>query len=284
MAKVRLPSQAGTFYAGAADSLRTQIEECFLNELGPQETPHVLEKGPRRVLGLLCPHAGYIFSGPVAAHAYGRLAHDGKPEHFVLFGPNHTGHGSGLAAMIEGSWRTPLGDVKIDHQIARQIVQESSMIDVDDSAHQYEHSIEVQLPFLQYLYGSDFQIVPISFLMQDLSSCREVGEAVATVLEGKNAVVLASSDLTHYAPQAIAQKNDRALITAIEAMDEAELYSVIASHHVTACGYGPIAALITAAKALQATNAELLCYKTSGDVSGDYSSVVGYASLCFNLL
>jgi len=282
MAKVRLPSQAGTFYAGTPDSLRTQIEECFLHEHGPRQTPHVREEGPRRILGLVCPHAGYVFSGPVAAHAYHRLALDGKPEHVVLFGPNHTGYGSGLAAMIEGLWRTPLGDVKIDHQIAHQIVQESPIIDIEDSAHQHEHSIEVQLPFLQYLYGSDFQIVPISFLMQDLSSCREVGEAVAKVLDGRNAVVLASSDLTHYEPQAVAQEKDRALLAAIEAMDETRLYSVIASHHVTACGYGPIAALITATKALKATKAELLCYKTSGDVGGDYSSVVGYAALCFS--
>jgi len=278
--KIRRPCQAGGFYAGTAESLKTQIENCFLHEFGPGKIPEIVE-GRRQMIGFVCPHAGYMFSGAVAAHAYYKLALDGKPDVVFLFGPNHGGYGSGLAVMNDGFWRTPLGDVEIDSESANHVVRESGIVDVDDSAHRIEHSIEVQLPFLQYLYGSKFKIVPICFLMQDLSSAREVGEAVAKVLAGKNGVIIASSDMTHYEPQESAKRKDRMVLEAVEAMDESKLYSVIEAHRISACGYGPIAALIAAAKMLGAKEAKLLCYKTSGDVIGDYSSVVGYAAVCF---
>jgi AmmeMemoRadiSam system protein B len=281
MAKVRLPSQAGAFYAGTAESLRKQIEECFIHRLGPRKIPEVVKVGPRRVLGLVCPHAGYMFSGPVAAHAYYNLALDGKPDVVVLFGPNHTGYGSAIAVMREGDWRTPLGDVEIDGDIADRVVRESRIVDVDDYAHRYEHSIEVQLPFLQYLYGSEFKIVPICFLMQDLSSAKEVGQAVAKVLAGKNAIIIASSDMTHYEHQKSAEKKDTLALQAVEVMDEDKFYSLIEDYSISVCGYGPIIALIVAAKNLGVKEAKLLCYKTSGDVIGDYSSVVGYAAMQF---
>jgi AmmeMemoRadiSam system protein B len=281
MAKVRHPCQAGVFYEGNAESLKRQIENCFLHRFGPGKIPEIVRAGPRKVIGLVCPHAGYMFSGPVAAHAYCKLALDGKPDVVALFGPNHTGYGSGLAVMNEGLWRTPLGDVEVDGQTADQIVRESGIVDVDDSAHRLEHSIEVQLPFLQYLYGSEVRIVPICFLMQDLSSCEEVGKAVAKVLARKNAVIIASSDMTHYEPQEEAAKKDRSALEAVEAMDEVKFYSTVETQHISACGYGPITALITAAKILGAKEAKLSCYKTLGDVTGDYSSVVGYAAVCF---
>ena len=281
MVKVRRPCQAGAFYAGTYESLKKQVEQCFLHELGPRKIPEVAETSLRQVVGLTCPHAGYMFSGPIAAHAYYELAIDGRPDIVVLFGPNHTGYGGALAVMNEGIWRTPLGDVEVDGAVANQIVQVSGILDVDDSAHSMEHSIEVQLPFLQYLYDSKFKIVPICFLMQDLSSAREVGKAVGKVLAGKNAVVIASSDMTHYEPQERAERKDRMALEAVEAMDEAKFYSTVEAQNITACGYGPIAAVITASKALGAKEAKLLCYKTSGDVIGDYSSVVGYAAVCF---
>jgi hypothetical protein len=281
MVKVRHPCQAGAFYEARPESLKRQIEKCFLSRLGPGKLPEVAKAGPRNVIGLVCPHAGYMFSGPVAAHSYYRLSADGKPDVVFLFGPNHTGLGSGLAIMNEGFWRTPLGDVEIDSEAADQVVRESQIVDVDDSAHSFEHSIEVQLPFLQYLYGSEFKIVPICFLMQDLSSAREVGETVAKIAAQKNAVIIASSDMTHYEPQESAEKKDRKALEAIEAMDEARFYSTVEAHRITTCGYGPIGALIRAAKISGAKEAKLLCYKTSGDVIGDYSSVVGYAAVCF---
>jgi AmmeMemoRadiSam system protein B len=281
MAKVRRPTQAGAFYEGNAESLKKQIEECFISKLGPGKVPEVKKDGPRRIVGLVCPHAGYMFSGPVAAHAYYELALDGKPDVVVIFGPNHTGYGSPLSVMNEGVWRTPFGDVEVDGEVANQIVHEARIVDVDESAHKYEHSIEVQLPFLQFLYGLNFKIVPICFLMQDLTSASEVGEAVAKVLAGKNGVVIASSDMTHYEPHEIAKEKDLAALKAVEGMDVAKFYSIIESRRISACGYGPIMALITAAKRLGAKEAKLLCYRSSGDVIGDYSSVVGYAAVCF---
>ena len=281
MAKVRRPCQAGAFYEGNAESLKKQIKECFLHELGPGEVPKVAKIGPRQVIGLVCPHAGYMFSGPVAAHAYHRLALDGKPDVVTIFGPNHTGYGSPLAVMNDGFWRTPLGDVEVDGETANRIVRESRVVDVDESAHRFEHSIEVQLPFLQYLYGSEFKIVPICFLMQDLSSAREVGQAAAKVLAEKNSVIVASSDMTHYEPQESAAKKDKLALEAVENMDEAKFYSTVETRNISTCGYGPIAALITAARISGAKEAKLLCYKTSGDIIGDYSSVVGYAAVCF---
>jgi len=281
MAKVRQPCQAGAFYEGTAESLRRQIRNCFLHELGPRKLPDVAKSDLRNIMGLVCPHAGYAFSGPVAAHAYYKLALDGKPDVVVILGPNHTGYGSPLAVMNEGFWRTPLGDVEIDTEIANKIMRESRIVDVDESAHRFEHSIEVQLPFLQYLYGSQFKIVPICFLMQDLDSVKEVGRAVSSVLMGKNAVVIASSDMTHYEPQERALENDMMAIRTIESMNEDMFYSTVEKRGISACGYGPIAGLITAAKTMGAKEAKLLCYKTSGDVIGDYSSVVGYAAMYF---
>jgi len=279
--KIRRPTQAGAFYAGSQQLLRAQIEECFKHELGPGTLPKVADKSLQRVVGLVSPHAGYMYSGPVAAYGYHRLAGDGKPDVVVLFGPNHTGSGSALGLMREGFWRTPLGDVEIDITTADSILRASNIVDVDDSAHAFEHSIEVQLPFLQFLYGSAFKFVPICFLMQDLQSSRGVGSAVAKALEGKNAVVIASTDMTHYEPQRMAEEKDKAAIEAVLKLDEEQLYSIVEAHNMSMCGYGPTIAAVTAAKALGAKKAELLCYKTSGDIVGDYSAVVGYASLVF---
>ncbi len=281
MAKIRHPRVAGTFYEGNAESLKAQIENCFLHELGPKKHPKVNKNGSREILGLVCPHAGYEYSGPVAANAYYELASDGKPDTVVILGPNHTGYGSALALMNEGFWRTPLGDVEIDGETANRIMQETSLVDVDELAHRFEHSIEVQLPFLQYLYGSEFRFVPICFQLQDLLSAVEVGKALVEALASRNAVVIASSDMTHYEPQGNAAAKDLATLKAVEAMDEKRFYSVIEKQNVTACGYGPIASVIAAAKGLGAKEAKLLCYKSSGDVTGDYSSVVGYAAVSF---
>jgi AmmeMemoRadiSam system protein B len=279
--KVRPPAFAGSWYAGSPDRLRSQIEEAFTHRLGPGSLPTVVEDGSRSVVGLVCPHAGYMYSGPVAAYSYYQLAKDGRPDVVVIFSPNHTGRGSALSLMIEGAWRTPLGDVEIDTEIAGRILQGSHIIDVDEVAHTYEHSIELQLPFLQYLYDSEFKFVPITFMMQDLESSREVGKATAKALSGMNALVIASTDMSHYEPQARAEKKDKMALEAAVKMDEDQYYSIIESHAVSSCGYGPTIAAITASKELGAKKAKLLCYRTSGDITGDYSGVVGYASIAF---
>ena len=280
--RIRSPAVAGSWYAGTPNSLRNQIEELFTHRLGPRSIPQIMRDGPRNIVGLVVPHAGYMASGPVAAHAYYSLANDGKPDVIVIFGPNHTGRGSALSIMNEGAWRTPLGDVDVDAETADRILQASRIVDLDDRAHVYEHSIELQLPFLQYLYGSEFKFVPICFMMQDLMSSREVGKAVAKALRGKNALVIASSDMTHYEPQERAEKKDKMAIDAALKMDETQYYNTVEAYGISTCGYGPVIAAIKAAKELDAKKAELLCYKTSGDVLGDRSAVVGYASISFS--
>jgi AmmeMemoRadiSam system protein B len=269
------------FYEGNAASLKVQIEDCFKHNLGPKTLPKVSQGRLKNIVGLICPHAGFMYSGPVAAHGYYRLALEGKPEVVVIFGPNHTGMGSGLSIMLEGVWRTPLGEVEVDTAVANDILSKASIIDVDEAAHMREHSIEVQLPWLQYLYGSGFRFVPVCFLMQDLESSREVGVAVAKALKGKNGLVIASTDMTHYEPQKVAERKDKSVIEAALKLDEKSLFSSVEGYQVSMCGYGPATAAIVAAKELGARKGELLCYKTSGDIIGDFSAVVGYASLAF---
>jgi hypothetical protein len=281
MAKIRRPTVAGTFYEGNAEALKAQVENCFLHRFGPKKLPEVNKNGSRKILGLICPHAGYVYSGPVAAHAFYELALDGKPDVVVILGPNHTGYGSALSVMNEGMWRTPLGDVEVDAEVANAMVKEISILDVDELAHRHEHSIEVQLPFLQYLYGNEFKFVPVCFLMQDLESAVEVGRALVESLSDRNAVVIASSDFTHYEPQASVNRKDLAALKAVETLDAKQFYSILEAQNVSACGYAPIAALITFAKGLGAEKAELLSHKTSGDITGDTSSVVGYAAVSF---
>ena len=215
------------FYEGTAEALKAQVKSCFLHPFGPKKLPQVNQNGPRNILGMVCPHAGYIYSGPVAANAFFELANDGKPDTIILLGPNHTGIGSGLSIMNEGAWRTPLGDVKIDSEVANDIIHETSLLDVDPLAHLQEHSIEVQLPFLQYLYGDEFCIVPICFLMQDIVSAKEIGRALTKALNARNAIVIASSDFTHYESQTNVNRKDNAAIEAIENLDENQLYSIL---------------------------------------------------------
>jgi AmmeMemoRadiSam system protein B len=279
---IRHPAVAGQFYEGDAEELRAQIKSCFLSKLGPQKLPTVnMHAHPRRVLGLVCPHAGYMYSGPVAAHAYFELAADGKPDTVVLLGPNHTGYGGALSLMREGIWETPLGKVEVDSALADAILAETSVVDVDDLAHRFEHSLEVQLPFLQFLYGDAFKIVPVCFQMQDFESAVEVGRALTEALDATNSVVIASSDMTHYESAKTAASKDQAALKAVVDLDAKRFYQTVETQNITACGYAPITALITYANGSGAKEARLLSYHNSGDVTGDYSSVVGYAAVCF---
>ena len=277
--KVRYPSQAGAFYAGSAASLRSEIENCFKHKYGPGKIPEVRSGKPQKVSGIIVPHAGYMYSGHVAAHSYLELGTDGTPETAVILGPNHTGLGSGVSMMTEGVWRTPLGDTAIDRELANQIWRASGLIDVDESAHRYEHSIEVQLPFLQYMYGGSFRFVPISLMMQDLKTCREIGKTIASVGKDRGLVIVASTDLTHYESQQEAERKDSMVVEAIRELDEERLNDVVLSHHISMCGYGPVMTTIVAAKKLGSKTARLLSYRTSGDITGDMDAVVGYASM-----
>ncbi|HUU86476.1 MAG TPA: AmmeMemoRadiSam system protein B [Candidatus Glassbacteria bacterium] len=279
--KIRYPTQSGSFYQSTEESLKKQIEYCFLHELGPKKIPALNKNGPCNIIGLVSPHAGFMYSGPIAAHAYYALASDCIPETVVILGPNHTGYGSGISLMNDGFWQTPMGNVEIDSKIANLIVKKSKIVDIDEIAHRFEHSIEVQLPFLQYIYGSNFKFVPICFQMQDLNSILEIGKTLAEVFLTKKIVIIASSDMNHYQPQKITVEKDIEAIQAIEELNENRFYSLIETKNISACGYGPIATMITTAKKLGGKKAELLSHITSGDITGDLSSVVGYAAMTF---
>ncbi|MCL5876636.1 MAG: AmmeMemoRadiSam system protein B [Candidatus Bathyarchaeota archaeon] len=281
MPSIRRPVVASQFYEGDAEALRAQLTSCFLHKLGPQKLPTVNKTTcPREIVGLICPHAGYMYSGPVAATAFYHLAQDGKPDTVVLLGPNHTGYGSALSIMREGAWQTPLGKVEIDTALADDILHETKYLDIDELAHRFEHSLEVQLPFLQFLYGDSFKIVPICYQMQDYDSAVEIGRALTEALDAANTVVIASSDMTHYESAKSAAAKDHAALKAVTALDAKAFFDVVEAENITACGYAPITSLITYAVGVCA-KAELLSYHNSGDITGDPSSVVGYAAVSF---
>jgi AmmeMemoRadiSam system protein B len=263
---MRSPAVAGQFYPKTPQELKRQMDE-FLGIAASQELP---------ILGAVVPHAGYIYSGSVAAEVYARLP---EKETYVILGPNHHGLGAPIS-LSRDSWKTPLGLVESDQEMAQALV--GTIIDQEELAHLHEHSIEVQLPFLQERF-SGFKILAITMGLQDEETAVEVGEALgkAALKLNKSCTIIASSDFSHYQPQETARKVDTSLIEAILRMDIPELYSRIYSYNATACGYGPIAAAIAAAKILGATSGKLLRYATSGDITGDYSQVVGYGAIAF---
>ncbi len=174
-----------------------------------------------------------------------------------------------------------MGDVQIDTALADELLSETSLLGVDELAHRYEHSIKVQLPFLQYLYGDKFKLVPICFQQQDYDTALEIGRALTEVLDTKNAIVIASSDMTHYEPAQVVSEKDHQVLKAVVGFDVKAFFKVLEAQQVTACGFAPIAALTIYAQGVLAKEAKLLAYHTSGDVTGDPSSVVGYASVVF---
>ena len=263
---IRNPVVAGQFYPAVPSLLRSQIEG-FIDEGAVKE----------EVIGLISPHAGYIYSGPVAGAVISRIEFK---DTFITMGPNHTGSGKPLSIMTEGTWRTPLGDVEIDSELGKKILAGSIHLKEDHLAHLYEHSIEVQIPFLQY-FKKDIKIVPIVLAYSTGETYKQIGREIAEVIKGlkREVVILASSDMTHYEPHQSAQRKDNLAIEAILELNEDELLRRIDEFNISMCGYAPATALISAAKELGARKAELVRYQTSGDTSGDYSSVVGYAGI-----
>lgn len=282
---VREPAVAGMFYPSDRDGLEALVEHCFLGPGGPGKLPKAHAGGPRCITGLVSPHAGLVYSGSVAAWAYNRLAEDGVPDIAVIIGPNHRAWRPAAALSDDSAWETPLGAVPLNADIARQIAQRVEGARIDPRAHAYEHSLEVQLPFLQYisrLAGVTISIVPVLLGAVETNLTdfiREMGSAVAEAVRGKNAVIIASTDFTHYEPADEAKKKDSKAIESIVGMDETRLLQTAASLDLSMCGVVPTAAALAACKNLGANSAELLIYRSSGDVTGDYSEVVGYASL-----
>lgn len=276
---VRKPVAAGSFYAGTKTALEEQLRDCFLSSIGPGRLPgEVKEK--RQVRGLVSPHAGYVYSGPIAAWAYLCLSEAPAPRTVVLIGPNHRGAGSPVATMDEGTWETPLGAVPVDEEVARQLIAAADgLLQADVRAHGGEHALEVQLPFLQFVLGADFRIVPISLADQRLETSRRLGEAIAGCTRGREDVlVLASTDLSHYQPQEVAEREDQRFIDAVLRADVSEVHSLASSLGATVCGYGGVIATIIATAAPTSGQIKLLQYATSAAATGETDAVVGYAA------
>lgn len=283
---IRKPAVAGLFYDKDPSELKKTIEWCFNHKLGPGKVPElrISDDDPNKdnIYGAVVPHAGYSYSGPIAAHAYCEIVENGFPETFIILCPNHTGLGTGISIFKEGIWNTPLGNVEIDEEFAEEMIINSDLIDFDTSAHIREHSCEVHLPFLQY-FSNDFKIVPIVIWMQDMESGSDIAKSITKTAKklGRSILVIASTDLTHYESKQIAEKKDKLILDAISNMDEYSLLKAVEDFRISMCGYGPTIAAIKVSRSLGAKKGKILKYATSGDISGDLSSVVGYCSAIF---
>jgi hypothetical protein len=274
---IRTPAVAGMFYSSEKKELKKTIKECFLHKFGPGMIPP--SKTRKKIFGVICPHAGYMYSGPIACHSFYAISSE-IPELFIIVGPNHWGIGSSVATMKDCKWNTPLGDVEVDSEAVEEILHLSEIIEIDSLAHTREHSLEVQIPILQEVY-SDFKILPISLINQNKDTSEEIGQAMAKIAEKKNVMIIGSSDFTHYEQNEFAHEQDMALIEPILGLNVENFYRVLEDRNVSACGYGAIASTMIACKKLGATKGELLKYATSGDITGDKNSVVGYGSIVF---
>ncbi len=261
---MRIPVVAGQFYPSNPRTLKKDIKSYFS---GITITPDPA------ITGAVVPHAGYVYSGRTAAHVYAALP---NADTFVIIGPNHTGYGS-MVSVSSDTWSTPLGDVDADLDLIESLPRR--IIDIDESAHQYEHSIEVQLPFLQTLF-KDFKIVPICMGLQDEETARDVSDELMDAISeaGKKVVVIASSDFTHYKPAAVAYDIDHYVLDPLLELNVTEFYSRIRERDASVCGHGPIAVMMRVCRGLGANSARLLNYSNSGDVQ-PMAEVVGYAGV-----
>ncbi|MBU2608453.1 MAG: AmmeMemoRadiSam system protein B, partial [Chloroflexi bacterium] len=252
----RDPVVAGQFYPASPSELKSMIAKLVDDKVAKEE-----------VIGAVSPHAGYIYSGAVAGAVLSRIQ---LTDTAIIMGPNHTGKGKPLSIMTEGEWTTPLGKVKIDSKLAKRLLAKSKYLQEDSAAHQFEHSLEVQVPFLQY-FKSNIKIVPIILGLATGSVYKEIGKEIARVIKDlkRKVVIISSSDMTHYEPQESAQKKDNQAIAAILELNEDDLLARVEELGITMCGYAPTVSLISAAKELGAGEAELIRYQTSGDTTGD---------------
>ncbi len=262
----RSPAVAGQFYHGTPLKLQQQVE-------------NYIDKGARRekVIAVVSPHAGLIYSGSVAGAVYSSIDF---PETFILIGPNHTGLGAQVSLMASGEWEIPTGVFRIDEKISHKISVYAPNVTKDIKAHMFEHSLEVQLPFIAY-FSKEVKIVPIIILSATVEECRMIGEGIARAVKdiGSSVVIVASSDMSHYVPDEIARKKDSKAIDRILSLDPEGLYEIVGKERISMCGYIPVTIMLYAAEALGAQSARLIKYATSAEVSGDYDHVVGYAGI-----
>ena len=287
--RIRLPAVAGLFYPINKEDLFESVHRCFTHPLGPGRFPQNKDSEKtktNRVECLIVPHAGYEFSGPVAAHSYAVAssffqASSDKATTVIIIGPNHYGIGSDLALSPTEYWMTPIGNVKVNVDISKELSSTCEILDNDELAHSKEHSIEVQLPFLQTVSKNkcNWSFVPISMMLQDLDTSEQLAKAIFDVINNSEGdfLVIGSSDLTHYEPQEQATEKDLKLLEQVRNLDLAGFYRVLERHSITACGYGAIATVMNVARELGRERGVVLKYSTSGDVTDDSSSVVGYS-------
>jgi AmmeMemoRadiSam system protein B len=264
---VRRPAVAGYFYPKKADELRDLLKGMV--------DPKAKKK---KALGVVAPHAGFIYSGPVAGAVYSSVE---IPDRVVILGPSHRGIRGLFGIMSEGTWQTPLGEVPVAAGLAKSIRERSPLVREDPSGHAAEHSLEVQLPFLQFL-KPDFSFVPVCISpAAEYADLEGLAGALAdAVLEsGRETLLVSSTDMSHYISQEAARRLDFLAIDRILALDARGLFDVVQERGISMCGFQPTTAVILAAKRLGAGTAELVRYQTSGDASGDYDQVVGYAGL-----
>ena len=263
---IRMPAVAGQFYPARPEALLQEIRQYT-------ET----EKEKRRAFGCVVPHAGYMYSGPVAGALYSSLE---LPRKFIILCPNHTGMGAPLAIMSDGAWKTPLGDAPIDSSLAESLKAHFPLLSEDPIAHSREHALEVQIPFLQAL-TENISFVPITVGTSRLDVLQALGKIIADAIAETNepVLVIASSDMNHYESDPVTRVKDQKAIGRVLALDPVGLHEIVQREHISMCGYGPTVAMLSAAKRLGATRAELIKYATSGDVSGERDQVVGYAGI-----
>jgi hypothetical protein len=263
---VRQPAFAGLFYDSRPEELERHVRRLLPADVTPAQA-----------IGAVVPHAGYVYSGPVAGAVYARLR---LPAAAVVLCPNHTGLGAGAALDPSDAWRTPLGDVPLARRLADRLLELAPSLEEDAEAHRREHSLEVQLPFLRYL-RPDVALVPICLGEPSLPLCREVGEALAELASGEaeRPVLLASSDMNHYEPRRVGRKKDDMALARIEELDAEGLFHTVRTESISMCGFLPATALLYAARALGARRAEVVARRDSGDETGDDSTVVGYAGV-----
>ncbi|BCW99178.1 MAG: MEMO1 family protein [Armatimonadota bacterium] len=271
---VREPAVAGAFYPGTPEAVEALVDRCFATARHPAVTGEVI--------ALVCPHAGYIYSGAAAASAWLALPQGQGRDCLVLVGPNHTGLGSAVSIAAADAWRVAGVLYPVDRELARHLCSLVPGASRDDGAHLMEHSLEVQLPFAARRLAPGFSILPVCLGVRPdefgLQLCLELGDALARCLEGRSALIVASTDMSHYLSDAAARREDEPAIQAVLRMDPEGLVRVVRDRRITMCGVMPTAAVLRAAAGLGAQRAHLADYRTSAEASGDYDRVVSYAS------
>ena len=285
---------AGLFYPSDKEELLGSIRQSFLGKLGPGayfENKTQENKSTKSVECFIVPHAGYTYSGQIAAHSYlkaNELLGNAEELTAIVLGPNHYGIGSGVALSPNTSWETPMGNIVVNKSLSKEISKKSEIVDFDALSHSREHSIEVQVPFIQCALGASRKVslVPICLMLQDPESMSELANAIQSSLgsiESKHdsILILGSSDLTHYEPEEKASLKDQKLLSQVESLDVPGFYSELERNNVSACGYGAIASVMILARKLGKKRGKILKYATSAEVTGDKSSVVGYSAVHF---